>query len=605
MAPIWTRLLCIAILLMTRTVSADAQAPVAGTPQAADPIRYTVSFPAPHTHYMDVSAIVPTGGRADVELMMAVWTPGSYLVREYERNIERVTATGAGGRALAVDKSDKNRWRVATGGAPAVTVSYRVYGREMSVRTNWVEASFALINGAPTFLTLADLTPRPHEVILNPAAGWRRSMTGLPPFGGGEHRYRAADFDTLVDSPILLGNPAVYEFTVDGKPHYLVNEGEAGIFDGQRAARDFEAVVREHRRFWGELPYDKYVVLNVMSETANNGLEHKNSTVLMTSRWATRTRSAYLAWLSIASHELFHAWNVKRLRPAEMVPYDYSRPQPTPLLWVSEGITDYYADLALVRGKITTEEDFYEATTGKIQNVAETVPVALEDASLSTWIAPRDGTGYVYYPKGSLAGLLLDVLIRDASDNAASLDGVLRELYQTTFKRGKGFTTEEFWQAVSRAARGRSFTEFAERYVDGRDPLPYGETLALAGMSFRADSNRVPRLGVNTVPDSAGVRVASVAPGGSAAMAGVEVGDLLLRVGDVTVMGQDFGPQFRARYQSAREGAPLSVVVRRGEETVTLTGELRFDVVVSYALSANPAASEKARRVREGILTGR
>src|SRR5687767_12901604 len=346
MAPNWVRLPLIAIVLMTQTVSADAQNTAAAAQRGLDPIRYTVSFPAPHTHYMEVSAIVPTGGRADVELMMAVWTPGSYLVREYARNIERVTATGPGGRALAVEKSDKNRWRVTTGGAPTVTVAYRVYGREMSVRTNWVESRFALVNGAPTLMTLADMATRPHEVILNPADGWRRSMTGLPPLGGGEHRYRAPDFDTLVDSPILLGNPAVYEFNVDGKLHYLVNEGEAGIFDGARAAKDLETLVTEQRRMWGSLPYEKYVILNVLTSVngqyAGGGLEHKDSTVLMATPWVTRTRAAYLAWLELASHEIFHVWNVKRLRPVELGPFEYEDEVHTRSLWVAEGVTEYY-----------------------------------------------------------------------------------------------------------------------------------------------------------------------------------------------------------------------------------------------------------------------
>src|SRR5688572_21634391 len=248
-----------AALLMTYADSASAQS-------AAEPIRYTVSFPAPPTHHVEVTAVVPTERRADVELMMAVWTPGSYLVREYERNVEAVTAAAPDGRALAVVKSDKNRWRVTTGGAGTVSVKYRVYGREMSVRTNWVEAGFALLNGAPTFLTLADRTPRAHEVTINPATGWARSMTGLAEMAGGPHRYRAPDFDTLADSPILIGNPAVYEFTVDGKKHYLVNEGEGGVFDGPRAAKDLEAMVREHRRMWGSLPYDKYVFLNLLTE---------------------------------------------------------------------------------------------------------------------------------------------------------------------------------------------------------------------------------------------------------------------------------------------------------------------------------------------------
>jgi predicted metalloprotease with PDZ domain len=155
-------------------------AAAASAQSAPEPIRYTLSFPAPQTHYVEVIASVPTGRRADVDLMMAVWTPGSYLVREYARNVEAVTASGPDGRALNVDKSKKNHWRIATGGAPTITLKYRVYSREMSVRTNWVETDFALLNGAPTFITLADLSPRPHEVILNPASGWKRSITALP-----------------------------------------------------------------------------------------------------------------------------------------------------------------------------------------------------------------------------------------------------------------------------------------------------------------------------------------------------------------------------------------------------------------------------------------
>ena len=217
-------------------------------------MRYTLRFPEPHTHYVEVTAVVPTGGRPAVELMMAVWTPGSYMVREYSRHVEAVTASAPDGRSLEVEKSDKNRWRIATGGASSVSVNYRVYTREMTVRTNWVETDFAMLNGAPTFMTLADGVPRPHEVTIEPARGWQASMTGLAEMPGGPHRYRAPDFDTLVDSPIVVGNPAVHEFTVSGKKHYLVNVGEAGTFDGVRAAKDLETIVTEYVRMWGTLP---------------------------------------------------------------------------------------------------------------------------------------------------------------------------------------------------------------------------------------------------------------------------------------------------------------------------------------------------------------
>src|SRR5262245_31615878 len=267
--------------------------------QSSEPIRYTLRFPAPQTHYVDVEATFPAAKQASIELFMAVWTPGSYLVREYERNVEALTASGADGRPLDVDKSKKNHWRIATGGAPTITVKYRVYCREMSVRTNWVEADFALLNGAPTFITLADLTPRPHEIVINPAEGWKRSVTALPAMNGGDHRYRAPDYDTVVDSPIVIGNPAVYDFEVDGKKHSLVNVGEGGVFDGARAARDLEAIVKEDRRLWGFLPYDRYVFFNMITESGG-GLEHKNSTGLMTNRWSTRTPRAYLAALELA-----------------------------------------------------------------------------------------------------------------------------------------------------------------------------------------------------------------------------------------------------------------------------------------------------------------
>ena len=211
--------------------------PIIAAAQSVEPIRYNLSFPAPHTHYVEVSATVPTAGQSEIQLMLAVWTPGSYLVREFARHIENVTAHTDKGQTLEIHKVSKNRWRVSTGKTSHVVVKYRVYGREMSVRTNWIETSFALLNGAPTFMTLADGKPRPHEVAIELANGWTQAMTGLEEIPGIAHQFHAQDFDTLVDSPILLGNPTVHSFIVDGKPHYLVNEGEVDLFDGAKAAK--------------------------------------------------------------------------------------------------------------------------------------------------------------------------------------------------------------------------------------------------------------------------------------------------------------------------------------------------------------------------------
>ena len=232
--------------------------------QTLEPIRYTVSFPAPHTHYLEVDASYPTEGRAQIDLMMAVWTPGSYLIREYERHVEAFTAVDPARAPLAVEKTRKNRWRIATKGAAAVRVRYRVYAHEMSVRTNWVDDEFAMVNGAPTFITLLESpSRRTHEVRVILPGTWARSFSAMAP-GTGDNTYIAGDYDTLVDSPIVAGSPSVYEFSVRGKPHYLVNFRERGMWNGEEAARDLAKVADSIAKFWGDVPFERFYFFNVI-----------------------------------------------------------------------------------------------------------------------------------------------------------------------------------------------------------------------------------------------------------------------------------------------------------------------------------------------------
>jgi len=598
-----------AILLMTSPVPVDAQATAASAARAVDAIRYTLSFPAAHTHYVEVRAEVPTGGRPDVELMMAVWTPGSYLVREFSRHVEAVTAD-AGGRALTVVKSDKNRWRVTTGGAPVISVSYRVYGREMSVRTNWIEAEFALINGAPTFLTLADGLERPHEVIITPAAGWRRSMTGLEPLGGGEHRYRAADFDVLVDSPILLGNPAVYEFTVDGKRHYLVNQGEAGVFDGARAAKDLEAIVREHHRFWGSLPYDRYLFLNVISE-ASGGLEHLNSTVLMSSRWTTRTRRSYVGWLELASHELFHAWNVKRLRPVELGPFDYENENHTRSLWMAEGVTDYYADLLVHRAGLTTREEYLDSLSSKIEEV-QTTPGRLvqsaELASFDAWIRyyrPDENSPNVsisYYTKGAVVAFLLDAKIRSATKGRRSLDDVMRAAYQK-YAGPRGFTPDEF-REVAESVAATPLRAFWDSAISGVSELDYREALDMFGLRFRPASATAPAkawLGITTRVDAGRLLVSQVRRDTPAIAAGLNVDDEILAIDEFRVRAD----AWNTRLEQYKPGDSVQLLVARRDQLMRIPVTFGAEPPREWRLEVTSTASDAQKtRLSEWLRAG-
>jgi predicted metalloprotease with PDZ domain len=591
----------LAAAFMTLIGTPAEQSPRSAPASTQTEVRYTLSFPAPHTHYVEVAASVPTRGRQEIELMMAVWTPGSYLVREYERNVEAV-AVSAGGRSLAVTKSEKNRWRVTTGGASTVDVKYRVYGREMSVRTNWIEADFALLNGAPTFITLVDGLDLPHDVTITPATGWKRSMTGLPE-AGGEHHYRAPDFDTLVDSPIVLGNPAVYEFTVGGKKHYLVNQGEAGVFDGAQAAKDLEAVVRENLRLWGSLPYDKYLFLNMITEAAG-GLEHKNSTVLMTSRWTTRTRRTYLSWLDTASHELFHAWNVKRLRPIELGPFNYESENETRSLWIAEGITEYYGALNLHRAGVSSREELLDSISGNIEEL-QTTPGRLvqsaEQASFDAWIKyyrPDENSGNTsisYYTKGAVLGFVLDAKIRKATNGAKSLDDVMRIAYQR-FAGSRGYTPADF-RAVIEEVSGTSLKTFWESAVEGTAELDYDEALETFGLRFRSSpqSSR-PWLGITTRNDAGRLLISQVRRDGPASKAGLNVDDEILAIDDFRVRAD----RLDDRLQQYRFNDKVTFLIARREQLMRLPVTLEREPPRAWRLetAVSPSAPQSQQLSR-------
>jgi predicted metalloprotease with PDZ domain len=567
-----------------------------------DPIRYTLSFPAPHTHYVEVRADIPAAGQHEIELMIATWTPGSYLIREYERHVENVAATGTSSGPLRVTKTAKNRWTATTGGAETIVVTYRVYGREMSVRTNWIEAGFALINGAPTFLTLADSRSRPHEVSLTLPATWSRSITSLPVLEGTANRYRAANYDVLVDSPILAGNPAVYDFEIDGTPYRLVNEGEAGVFDGARAARDLESIAREHHHFWGVVPYERYVCINLLTE-AGGGLEHSNSAVLMTSRWATRTRKAYLGWLELASHEVFHAWNGKRLRPIELGPFDYERESQTRSLWVVEGITEYYGDLLLHRAGLSTRDEFLGALADKIETLQTTPGRAVQSvtsASFDAWIKlyrPDENSpnaSISYYVKGAVVAFLLDLEIRRLSSNRRNLDDVMRVAYER-FAGARGFTGEEFRALVSEVA-GTSLATFVSAALDGTGELDY-TTLEWLGLRFRTAESAAGKtpgratLGVATRMDGNRLVVSQVRRGTMAHEAGVNVDDEILAIDDFRVRPD----QLDVRMEQYVAGDLVSLLVARRDRLLRLDVTLGPEPPKVWQIEVDPGASQTQR----------
>jgi predicted metalloprotease with PDZ domain len=566
-------------------------------------MRYEITFDSATASHrtIKVATTFDVNGNDPVVLSLPAWTPGAYEISNFARWVVDFSPK-AGDKALAWDKLDFDTWRIQPGGARTVTVRFDYLADTLDNAMAWSRPDFALFNGTNLFLyPEGGGTDFPANVTVKTQPGWVVATPMKP--SGGSNSYSEGNYHDLVDMPFFIGRMDYDSMQVAGHWTRLATYPTGALAPPIRKQLwdQISKIIPAESAVFKETPWNSYNVMMIFDPSTGGGsaLEHQSSHVGIYNPAFIGT--PLLA--SITAHEIFHAWNVKRLRPADMVPYDYHQPQPTPWLWVSEGITDYYADLALSRAGIADSAQFLTFTGGKVEKVSDAPPTALEDASLSTWIHPVDGTAYLYYPKGSLAGFMLDVMIRDASDNKRSLDDVMRQMYQSTYKKGRGFTGAEWWDAVSKAAEGKSFTDFNARYVDGREPFPWDQVLPLAGLRITSDTVREPRLGIATAADSAGITIAALLPGGAAEEAGVKVGDHLVALGDLSITDQNFGPKFRSKF-GQKDGVPLPIRVVRGGDTLTLNAKTRLVARLERRVEFDPAATPKALRIRNGILRG-
>ncbi len=535
-------------------------------------MQYTVSFPEPAAHYAEVQMAVP----ADTsELMAAVWTPGSYLVREYARNFDELKAFDASGKPVTIEKSSKNRWKL---GAGAASVKYRVYGREMAVRTNWVEPQFAFLNGAATFLTVPGKLEEACEVSVQMPAGWTSVVTSLDK--AGDNKFRAHDYDELVDSPFLCGSPEISRFQVDGKEHMLVTLNADGQWDLPKAAQDVEKIVRVNQAFWGGLPYPRYVFMNLLVES-RGGLEHKNSTALMASRFDGRTREQYLKWLILASHEYFHVWNVKRLRPVELGPFNYETENYTPSLWIAEGFTAYYESVMVRRAGLMNDKEFLKEMAATLESV-ETTPgrdvQSVRDSSYDAWIKfyrPNENSVnsvISYYDKGAAIAFILDAKIRQETGGEKSLDDVLRLANQRYGEGKPGYTEAQFIALINEVA-GADLTPLIHRMTATTEPLDYAPALKYYGLKLAppdapAEGESEPAwLGAKTKVENGRLLVTAVPRGTPAFAAGLDAEDEIVGLGGFRVMPD----KLEERLKQLRVGEKVELLVARRGKLVPLS----------------------------------
>jgi predicted metalloprotease with PDZ domain len=553
---------------------------------------------------IDVSMQFRVGSDAPIVLSLPAWSPGHYVLLWFARRVSHF-APSAEGKPLDWRMVDYQTWRlVGAHAGQRVTVRFSYLADTIDRAVAWTKPDFAFFNGTNLFLyPKGQGFDWPATVTVRTSPSWRIA-TGMDP-APAPPTFGAKNYHDLTDMPTFVGHFDI-DSTLAAPGHYVrfvsYPAGLVGPTHMTRILGWLNKLAPVEGAVFHDIPWKTYTVLEIADAHPNGGgLEHQDSQVdEIAPDWLDLP---FLAGLY--SHEMFHSWNVKRLRPADMVPYRYDDAQPTQWLWVSEGITDYYSYLANMRSGISDSAAFLDRIAGNISGVSQQPPTALADASLQPWIDPTDGSGGIYYPKGALAGFMLDVMIRDASDNRHSLDDVMRTLYETTYKKGKGFTPDNWWTTVSQAAGGRSFDAVNRRFIQGRDPYPWDSVLALAGLALKTDSARVVIFGVQTAPDSLGIRVTYVVPGGASDRAGIKQGDVIVSLGDVVFSKY---PSFGAAQAALRERFPQNTqapyTVRRAGESVSGTFPVEFQVRTNMSIEPVPGASQKALAVRHGLFAG-
>jgi predicted metalloprotease with PDZ domain len=464
---------------------------------AAEPARYVVTVRNVEGQTADVMGTIPTAGRSRVDLMMPVWSPGFYRVEDYAQKVQDLEARGEDGTPLTVLHPTANEWTVESGKRARIVIAYRLLCDRRSVTTNEIAPTYAVFNPAATFVvprTVVQARQWPIRVSLELPPGWT-AVTALPgPKASARPEFRADDYETLVDSPILAGVLSVYPFDVSGREHLLVGAGDMGAWDGARRARDLARIVAETRRFWGFLPYKRYVFLSVFRE-GGGGLEHKDSTLFTSSAARLATPKAYLGWLGFVGHEYFHAFNVKRLRPVELGPFDFDKAPTTGSLWIPEGLTTYFAKLMVHRSGLSTREDYLGQLSAQIkalQSQPGRLLQTVEESSREVWSNSNSGVGpsastVSYYVKGDVLGFVLDARIRKATNGRRSIDDLLRLAYKR-YSGARGFSAAQF-EATAADVAGVDLSSWFARALRSTEELDYGEALDWFGLRFQEMSD--------------------------------------------------------------------------------------------------------------------
>jgi predicted metalloprotease with PDZ domain len=573
--------------------------PAAGAAQArsaAPAVSITVSMERPTSHYYHV-VIRAEGLRGETQdLKMPVWTPGYYRIMDYAKFVKDFRAEDGDGRALAFEKTAKNIWRVRTGKASSLVVSYEVYAFTRFVADSYLNDDGGFITPTGVFMHVGGRLKDPVTVTVLPPPGWKRVSTGLDPVPGRPNTFSAPDFDTLYDCPILVGDQEILTFEAAGRPH-TVAAYDLGSVDRAKFTGDLKKIVEAAAALMGELPYRHYTFLVI--GPGGGGLEHLNSTAVTLNPGSLGTPRGYQGWLCFIAHEYFHLFNVKSIRPVALGPFDYDRENYTNMLWFSEGVTVYYEFVLLNRAGLMTRDEVLERLGSTIADYENAPGRRHQSATLSsfdTWTGffgrseHAANTTISYYDIGCGLGLLLDLKIREASKGRSSLDDVMRTLYRTFYKdKKRGFTDREFRDVCERAA-GVPLGEIFDVYAPTVEKWDYAKYLGYAGLGIDVEPRPVPGpwFGASTQDQNGNVLVTTVEPDSPASLAGLCAQDEIVAVDGARVAQRSFSGTLNAH----KPGDKIKILyARRGGVRET---ELVFGAKTERTFKITPLANESA-----------
>ena len=564
-------------------------------------IQYNLSMPEPHTHYFHVEVQIDDLSKADfIDLKMPVWTPGSYLVREFARNVEGVQASDKSKKQLSVSKISKNTWRIRINNAPSVRFSYQVYAYEHSVRTSFLDSSHGYINAASVFVYLDKKKNLPVTLNITPYASWKTVTTSLPQKGKSTWVRTAPNYDILVDSPIEIGNQKILNFKAANVPHTLCVYGAPPIED-KKLVSDIQKIVEKTTEIFGDNPCQSYQFIAHFVNKGGGGLEHLESTSLIFPRLRLLSEDGYRSWLGLVAHEYFHLWNVKRIYPKALASFDYDTENYTKGLWIAEGFTSYYDDLLLLRSGLVAQKKYLSIAAKNIQNIENTpgnFVQSVADSSFDAWIKfyrrneNSRNSIISYYTKGAVLAMLLDLTIIHETKGNKNLDDLMQLLYQRFFKDNKdGYSEIQFQKAVEEVA-GVSLDAFFKNYVNGTKAIDYNRFFGYAGVMLEQETDtKHGFLGIDAREKNGRLTVTYVRRGSAAYNYGVNVNDELVALNSYR-LSKGVLEQMKATFS---EGQKISLTVARDGKIQDLSITLKGNSTKNMTLKMieNPTPEQK------------